>query len=88
MPEIENEIKEAKKLQEVTRETEKGQRDAGINYDEKHVRQSIIHTREDIILLVSLMANFLAQSKKINQRLFVIIVVLFILCFILVFFKL
>jgi hypothetical protein len=90
MPEIDNslkEIQEAKKLLKVTRESEKEQRDASIDYDEKHVRQSIIHTREDIILLVSLMGNLLAQSKKINKRLFVVIVVL-ILCFILIFFKL
>lgn len=85
MTEIDNslkEIQEAIKLQKVTRESEKEQRDAGIDYDEKHIRQSIIHTREDVILLVSLMANLLVQSKKTNKRLLGIIVVL-ILCFIL-----
>jgi len=87
MTEIDNlkELQEALNDKNVVRMSERQQRGAvidGIDYDEKHVRQSIIHTREDVVLLVSLMANLLVQSKKTNKRLLGIIVVL-IVCFIL-----
>ncbi len=80
-----NEIKDAGELQRVTRDSERLKREAGIEYDEQHVRHSIVHTREDIILFVPLITHILSQAKKINRKLSILVALLFLLVIILLF---
>ncbi len=80
------EIKEAGNVQKSVRESEREKREAGIeNYDDHHVRQAIVHAREDIILLVPLMSHIFAQAKRINRRLSIIIALFAVLILILLF---
>ena len=44
-------------LIESIRKTEEQQRESGIDYTAQHVRQSIVHTREDVIGIYSLLDN-------------------------------
>ncbi|MFH0813438.1 MAG: hypothetical protein V2A69_11465 [Pseudomonadota bacterium] len=66
------EIEDAGHLQKITRQSEEEKRVAGIDYDEQHVRHSIVHAREDIILFVPLIAHILKQSKRTNRTLSII----------------
>lgn len=83
--ECNKEFKEAGNLQKTVRESEKQKREAGIDYDEQHVRQSIVHIREDIILFVPLVTHLLLQTKRINQRLNIIIALIIMLIAVLFF---
>ncbi len=71
--ECKKEIDDARNLQKAVRESDNQKRETGIDYDEKHVRQSIVHTREDIAAFVPLVTHLLLQTKRINQRLNIII---------------
>ncbi len=77
------EYEAAGRLQREVRASESQKREGGIDYDEKHVRQSIVHTREDLILFIPLVTHILSQTKKINRKLSIIVALLFVLIIVL-----
>jgi hypothetical protein len=54
--------------------SDKEKRDAGIDYDEKHVRQSIVHSRDDIVFLCTSSGFLLKQIRRTNFYLQILIV--------------
>lgn len=67
---------EAMILQYSVRESEREQRDMGINYSEEHVNQSIVHAREDMVLLISHLTTLNKTNNKIVNRLNFLIIIL------------
>ena len=63
----------AHSLQYSVREAEREHRDAGEDYTPQHVRQSIVHTREDMTLVYSRLCDVADGSKKTNVRLVLIV---------------
>lgn len=66
---MKNELDSARWLQNGVREDEQVQRDAGQDYTPQHIRQSIVHTREDMVLLVSHLAGIHKAVNKIDRKL-------------------
>jgi len=52
-----------------------------MDYEEDHVRRSIVHAREDIVLLVSHLSSVNQQLRTISRFCFCILLVLIILAF-------
>ncbi len=73
----------AKKLQNYVRIHEDEQREKRFDYDEKHVRQSIVHAREDIVMLVQYMYEMNKNLSKIVYLNGAIIVLMFLLLLVL-----
>ena len=57
-------------------QVEAEEREHGQSYGTKRVRQSIVHTRADVVVLVYHLAQVHKQSLKTSRRLEVIIVIL------------
>lgn len=58
-------------LVDSVRETEKQQRDNGLDYDEIHVRQSIVHTREDLVNVYDQLCKTKSQIEYIKNYSFI-----------------
>jgi len=67
-------LNKATYLQNAVRTDEKRQRDLSIDYDAKHVRQAIVHTREDIVLVISYL-NSIGDSLGTIRTLLLIIAI-------------
>ena len=78
-PNCKEEGESAWRLQKEVRSSESKKRESGVDYDEIHVRQSIVHTREDLVLLVPLVTHILSQTKKVNTKLSIIVALLIVL---------
>ena len=69
--------KTALKLQDGVIETENSRLDKGINiYDEEQVNMAIVHTRQDMILICSLLGSLNAQAWAIKVLLLIIAIML------------
>ena len=66
----------AGELQDSVREAEEHKREIGIDYDAAHVRQSVVHTREDVIMIISLLGSVLRILISIRSYLIVVFLAL------------
>ena len=53
-------------LVESIRKTEEEQRESGIDYTAQHVRQSVVHTREDVVGIYQILSNIEGSVKGSN----------------------
>jgi hypothetical protein len=68
---------DAWKLQDTVRQSEQKQREQfGMDYGTAHVRQSIIHTREDVVLVVHHLCEVKNSLKLLVKLLFVCAIML------------
>ena len=51
---------------ESIRKTEQEQRESGIDYTAQHVRQSVVHTREDVVGIYRMLSNIEGSVKGSN----------------------
>jgi hypothetical protein len=59
--------KVAADLQRLGRFTESEQREQGIDYSDQAVRMATVHTREDMVLVVSYLSGIAKDVRKIRQ---------------------
>jgi len=57
-------LKRAMSLLESIKDTEREQLEMGIDYPEQHVRLSVVHTRQDVVLIFSYL-NSIAETTRI-----------------------
>ncbi len=62
-------------LQELTIDSEQKQREKGVEYSERHVKQATVHTRQDLILLVYHIHAINTQTKRIYAALLLLILI-------------
>ena len=62
-------IMDAGTLQEQVKDTERSQREDDIKYDNQHVRQSIVHLREDAVLIVAHLSNLELGLRVVAKEL-------------------
>lgn len=58
------------------RDDEREQRERGVDYDEVHVRQAIVHSREDQWLIIEALRVLNESSARTNRRLTLVVVLL------------